>query len=99
MNLTIPRGFVQVSETTFLHLLSGLNWTRDGWGDGEYYDAIGWDRPIPESLAFDQTIGEMRPRHVGVRLLRGEYWIDPTFFKPLAGSSTCNPCPSLTSQP
>lgn len=81
MNLFLPPDWPKVTEEEFWQLMGRVNWERDAYGNGEYFNAIGYEEWYPQEYTSGAVRTCSRPRRVGIHIEGGNYYIDPTFFK------------------
>ena len=53
MNITVPKGFIQIGMEQFEELKSRVNWSRDGWCGGNRY----WDISAKEYWGVETDDG------------------------------------------
>lgn len=86
MNISIPKEFSEVDEDLFWILMKHVNFKRDAYSNGEYFNAIGFEKPYPQPLADGTVRTDMMPRRVAIHTTDERYFVDETFFARVDGS-------------
>jgi len=72
VEISIPTNFAEVSAEEFWHLLGNINWSREAYCGGEYFEAKDFARRRVGIHAYTHGVPNS-----------DRYLIDPTFFKPV----------------
>lgn len=82
MNVCPPHDFTEVDKPTFDALMEQVNFNRDAWCGGEYYNAIGRETHYMQKFSDGSVRQMFHERRVGFHCDKSDRWyVDPTFFK------------------
>lgn len=80
MEITTPKNWPEVPVDEFWSLMSDVNWSRDAYCGGEWFNAIGQEVNSLTFYADGRAFTEKLPRRIAIHTTNDRYFVNPQFF-------------------